>query len=153
MSNINIFNFENLSFSFRNLFSKWKKKMFDKSNTQILFIDDVYFPVVDNLEKAGWSVKRVKDIKNIQDEDLQRSHVVFVDYKGVGKTLSESEEGVGIIKAIKKNYGNSKRVILYSAYSRFRLGSHLGVADNQLSKESDTYEFIAMIESEIKKLR
>lgn len=147
----NLFNFE-LNFKGFSLPFLFKKKI-NKQQASILFIDDEYFPVVDNLEKAGWSVKRIKDIKNPQDEDVKRANIIFVDYKGVGRTLSEGDEGIGVIKLLKDSYKNSKRVILYSGYGRFSLGAHLGIADNQMSKESNTYEFIKMIESELKKIK
>ena len=95
----------------------------------------------------------MSDLKNIQDENVQRSQIIFVDYKGVGNTLSEKREGgLGIVKAIKQAYGNKKRVILYSEYSRFSLSAEMRIADNQLAKNSNTYEFISMIESELKKI-
>jgi len=151
--NFNIFNLENGKFNlnFQNIFKK--KTKIDKINANILFVDDEDFPVVAKLKEAGWSVTKIKDIKNIQDEDVQKAHVIFVDYKGVGKSLSETAQGIGIIKAIKNTYGDSKRVILYSGYGRFNLGLDLRAADNQLSKNSDVYEFITMIESEIKELK
>jgi len=150
MNLINIFNIENIRLELTNF---WGKKRLDKSNTNILFVDDENFPVVEKLQKAGWSVKKVKDIMNIQDDDVQRAHIIFVDYKGVGKHLSENDQGIGIIKAIKISYGSSKRVILYSGHNRFNLGLDLRIADNILSKNSDVYEFITIIEAEIKKIK
>lgn len=135
----------------KNWFSR--KPKFTKETAHILFVDDDEFPVVTNLKNAGWSVGWVKDIQNLQDEELARSQIVFIDYKGVGLVLSEDEQGIGLIRAIKNTYGNKKRVILYSAYGRFKLDMGFREADNQMSKNSNTYEFISMIESEIKKLK
>ncbi|MEK7180888.1 MAG: hypothetical protein AAB738_00950 [Patescibacteria group bacterium] len=150
---MNLFNFE---FNFtglniRNIFRR--KQKLGKNNAYILFIDDETFPVVENLVKAGWSARRIKDIKNIQDEEVSRAHVIFVDYKGVGRNISEQDQGIGVIKAIKAAYGDSKRVVLYSGYARFDLSMDMRKADNQLPKNSDTYEFISMIESELKKIK
>lgn len=149
--NFNIFNF-NFDFKDLSLFNFFRKKI-NKENARILFIDDEIFPIVENLEKAGWSVKRVKDIKNPQDDEVKRAHIIFVDYKGVGKTLAGTDEGIGIVKLLKDTYKKSKRIILYSGYGRFSLGPHLDVADGQISKESNTYEFIKMIESELKEIK
>jgi hypothetical protein len=147
-------NFEfNFNFKFLNKLFKIFKKKITKENANILFIDDEKFPVVENLEKAGWSVKRIKDLENPQDEEVKRAHVIFVDYKGVGKILSNTEEGIGVVKLLKNTYHNSKRVILYSVCNQFSLGPHLNIADGQMPKNSDTYEFIKMIESELKKIR
>ncbi len=154
MSDINLVKIEKLDLkslvdSFLSIF----KKKYDKHNVIILFIDDEDFAIVSNLKKAGWSVERIKDLKNIEDDIVKRSQIIFVDHKGVGKTLSEKEEGIGMIKALKKAYGDSKRVILYSGYSHFNLDHDIKAADNYLSKNSNTYEFIEMIKQEIKKIK
>lgn len=153
MPNINIFNFEKLSFNFKDLFKK--RVEFDKSNIQILFIDDEIndFPVIQNLKDAGWSVEAVKDIKNAEDDIIKRSQIIFVDFKGVGQTLSESEQGIGLIKLLKITYRDTKRVGLYSGYNRFSLGDDIDVADFRLPKNADTHEFIETIQREIKKLK
>ena len=153
MANINIFNFENLSFSFRDFFRK--RNNFDKSNTRILFVDDDVddFPVIQNLKDAGWSVDGVNDIQNVEDDMVKRSQVIFVDYKGVGQTLSEREQGIGLIKLLKETYKDKKRVGLYSGHNRFSLGHNIDAADFKLPKNADTREFIELIQREIKKLK
>lgn len=154
MSDINLFKFENNNFNLKDFLFFWKKKnKFDKSNVHILFVDDEDFAIVSNLKKAGWIVDKVKDLKNIEDDIVKRSQIIFVDFKGVGKTLSENEEGIGIIKSLKNTYRDSKRVILYSGHNRFSLKDDIKSADNYLAKNSDTYEFIKMINEEIKKIK
>src|SRR5688572_26689381 len=121
------------------------RRKLDQTTANILFVDDEDFPIVENLKKAGWAVSAVRDVKDLSDSKLKRADVVFVDFKGVGKVLAPGEQGLGLIKAIKNQYGDSKRVILYSGYTQFSLREDTRVADNQLSKEADTYEFINMI--------
>jgi hypothetical protein len=129
-----------------------RKSKFNKSNSYIVFIDDEDFPVVDNLRQSGWSVEKLDDVFNIECEQVKRAQIIFIDNKGVGKVLSESDEGIGIAKLIKKFYGYNKRVILYSGHSVL-LGEYLNIIDNQLPKNSDTYEFEQMIHSELEKLK
>jgi len=137
---------------FLNKLKKLFKKKVTKLEAKILFIDDEEFPVVDNLKESNWDVKRIPDVTDLDCEDIKRAHIIFVDYKGVGKSLARGEEGIGIIKALMEKYKNSKRIILYSGHSNFTLGKHLQAAHNQMAKNSDVYEFITMIESELKKL-
>lgn len=151
MANVNFINFENFNFSLKDL-KFWGKK-YSKANTRILFVDDEEFPIIENLREAGWAVEKIDDLQNIDDDRVVRAQIVFVDYKGVGKGLSEKDEGIGVIRALKSKYRKSKRIILYSGHNRFTLGHDLKTADNYLPKNSDTYEFIEMIEVEIKKLR
>lgn len=129
------------------------RKNYNKHNLHILFIDDEEFPIVENLKDAGWSVEKIDDLKNIEDDSVLRSQIIFVDYKKVGRFLSKKEEGIGIIKALKGKYKKSKRVILYSGHNRFTLGHDIKAADNFLPKNADSYEFIQMIEAEMLKIR
>ncbi|MEK7453209.1 MAG: hypothetical protein AAB614_03170 [Patescibacteria group bacterium] len=65
----------------------WLKKSYTKDNTNILFIDDLEMPIVDNLKKAGYKVKKIRDVKDVDDADVKNSQIIFVDYKGVGKNI------------------------------------------------------------------
>ncbi len=124
-----------------------RQNKYNKTNTHILFVDDQIgdFSVIENLKEAGWSIEGITDIRNVDDDVVKRSQIIFIDYKGVGRTLSQSEQGIGLIRLLKKTYGKNKRIILYSAHDRFSLGDKLDVADDQLSKNSDTREFIDKI--------
>lgn len=137
----------------RRLYRMIFKRKQDKSNTFILFIDDKKFPIVDQLSAAGWVVERVKDIINLDDEKLKRAQIIFVDCKGVGKSLSKTDQGLAIARGIKRKYGNKKRVIMYSEYATYGMdNSYRNATDNQMSKDTDMYEFVTMIESELDKL-
>lgn len=131
---------------------KFKKPKINKENGCILFVDDENFPVVENLKSSGWNVEKVDDIINIQDDKVKRSHIIFVDYQGVGKQLSEQNQGLGLIKALRDHYSDKKRIILYTGQS-LPIDEKLKWAHNFLYKNSETYEFISLIESEIKKLK
>lgn len=151
----NIFSVEKSNFNFNFFSGKSKKNQtYSKEQISILFIDDEEFPIVKNLySQAGWNAKRIKDLKNLQDPLVVAAQIIFVDYEGVGTILYPTEKGLGIVKALKETYGDSKRVVLYSAHSNFGINSKLEIADNRLSKNSDLYEFIRVIEAEIKKLK
>lgn len=119
-----------------------------QERTHVLFIDDEKFDKVDRIKDHGWITDRIADVRNSIDNDkISRSHVIFVDYKGVGKKISPTEEGLGIIKSIKKMYPQ-KRVILYSAHCEFDLSDELShrIADDILPKNSDVYVYLAKIE-------
>ena len=114
-------------------------------------------PVVSNLRAAGWLIEKMSDVKNIDDEKIKRNHIIFVDYKGVGKNISPKHEGVGLAAQIKKAYQGKKRVIIYSANTSFSrdaiLDADFNLIDNRILKNADTTEFIDMITSEMRKLR
>lgn len=118
-----------------------------KQICNVLFIDDRKFEVVEILKKAGWiHTKRLRDLFSLDDKDIVDAHIVFVDIQGVGRALKCTDEGLGLIKAIKQKYPN-KKVIVYSAEqqgNRFHAG--LSIADARLWKNADPYEFQVLVE-------
>ncbi len=149
----NLFNLEKVNFIFFNPGKRKSSNLLDKTTISILFIDDEKFPIVDNLHHAGWNTKRITDVKNLQDPQIIQAQIIFVDYEGVGNFLFPKEKGIGIVRALKETYFNTKRVILYSGHNIFPVDAEFEVADARLSKNSDLYEFIRIIESEIKKIK
>lgn len=131
------------------------KKDYFKETTNILFIDDSDMPVVENLKGAGYRVKKIRDIKDVDNSEVKNAQIIFVDYKGVGKNISETYEGLGLIERLIATYLKKKRVILYSAHNfpnDIVMNEIFNKAHNRIAKNADTSEFIKMIESEIKKL-
>ncbi|KKS92627.1 MAG: Response regulator [Candidatus Collierbacteria bacterium GW2011_GWC2_43_12] len=158
MADINLIKIENRfdkgSLSFLNP-RNWFRKKYTKENTNILFIDDEDMPVVDNLKKAGYRVKKVRDVKDVDDAEVQSAQLIFVDYRGVGKNISQTYEGLGLAERLVDTYKNKKRIILYSAYnfsSDVALNEIFNKVHNRISKNSDTSEFMKLIELEISRL-
>lgn len=120
-----------------------------KTVCNILFIDDRKFPVVDILKEAGWANTRsVKDLESLDQKEIKESHIVFSDIHGVGKKLKFSEEGYGLVKAIKEKYP-TKKLIVYSAEEDKKIEAFhpsINLADNRLSKSADPYEFQVLVE-------
>lgn len=135
----------------------WNRLKFNKANIRLLFVDDENMPVVENLKKLGWSVEKVKDVRNLDEDVVQRSHVIFVDFKGVGRNLSSRDQGAALISALKEKYGNKKRVILYSADytipSNLALTGKIDCADAKIRKNANPIEFLNIITEQMKKLR
>lgn len=126
-----------------------------KENSQILFIDDKDVQIVKNLKKAGWSVELKKDISDIHASFVKRANVIFVDYRGVGKTLGENDEGFGLARALKRGYGDKKRVVIYSGEVEYKSDFMKRVrdVDDHLPKDSNTEEFIYVIEEQLGKIK
>ncbi len=131
-----------------------KNHLLTKQNLQILFIDDNKFPMVDNLKKAGYSVDWTKDIKRDDDLLVKKANVIFIDYKGVGKNLSHSKEGIGVCQRLKKVYGKNKYVVLSTGESipNELLREVSSASDEILVKSSETADFISTIEKAIERL-
>ena len=120
-----------------------------KSIVKIVFVDDKSFPVVDILKKAGWmNSRRLKDVKSLDEADIQEANLIFVDVQGVGKALRFKDEGLGLTIALKQKYP-SKKIIVYSAEDEGKIETFhkaLSICDARLSKNADPYEFQTLVE-------
>jgi DNA-binding NarL/FixJ family response regulator len=120
-----------------------------KSICKVLFIDDRVFPVVEILKNAGWSkTSRIKDVDSLEQMEVKEAHILIVDIQGVGKKLKFTDEGLGLIIALKDRYPN-KKVIVYSAEDQGKIQAfHPGIdaADKRLSKHADPYQFQVAVE-------
>lgn len=124
-----------------------------KQQARILFIDDESFEsLLTNIRDAGWNVRQIDDLKNFDSEDIKLSDIIFVDYKDVGKSLTPSEEGIGLLKQLKIRYPD-KHIIFYSGYAGFIPGNEIhNIADGWIQKHSDPYVYIERIEKAAKSI-
>lgn len=119
-----------------------------RSRTNILFIDDKKFDVVDILKNSGWqNTIWIKDVKSLNQKEILNANIIFVDIQGVGMHMRFSEEGLGLAKAIKEKYKESKKVVIYSAeQTGNRFHEALRIVDDSLDKDSDPYIFEDIVE-------
>lgn len=75
---------------------------------RVLFVDDQKFDTVEILKKSGWNVTRVRDIESLDSNYIRNSHIIFVDIKGVGRAMKFTDEGLGVVSAIKERYPEKK---------------------------------------------
>ena len=115
-----------------------------KNICNIVFVDDKSFPIIDILKNCGWrNIQKIKDVDSIDQKEIRESHIIFMDIQGVGKKMKLSDEGLGLIVAIKKKYPN-KKIIAYSAEDQGHVEAFhegLELADSRLSKNANSYEF------------
>ena len=86
-----------------------------KGLCRILFVDDDEFDVPAILINSGWrDTKLIPDVESLDHSDVRDAHIIFVDISGVGIRLRFSDEGLGLISALKCRYP-LKKVVVYSA--------------------------------------
>ena len=125
----------------------------DKDHIFILFIDDEKFGVVNILKNGGWkNTKLIKDIKDLDDADLRRAHIVFVDINGVGIALQFKNQGIGLASAIKSRYPNKKVVIYSGEPNGDRFDRDLIKVDDVIKKNAEPIEFMNIIDGFISEL-
>ena len=124
-----------------------------RKRTQILFVDDEPLDsILESIRLSGWNVRQVQEIQSIYADEVKNSDIIFVDYKNVGKTLTPSEEGIGLLKYLRQKYPN-KYLIFFSGYAGFVPGHEVhGIADGWIQKNADPYIYVERIESAAKKI-
>lgn len=137
------------------MFSRFRKKKLPertldemKALCNIVFVDDHKFGVVDILKKAGWvHTKRIADIESLDDRDITNAHILFIDIMGVGKKLQFSDEGLGLLLALREKYPWKKLVVYSAETTGDRFHEALSKADHRLRKNADPYQFQMVVES------
>lgn len=124
-----------------------------KDNIFILFIDDEKFGVVNILKNGGWkNTKLIKDIKDLDDADLRKADIVFVDINGVGIALQFKNQGIGLASAIKSKYPHKKVVIYSGEPNGDRFDRDLRKVDDVIKKNAEPIEFMNIIDGFIREL-
>lgn len=125
-----------------------------KNIVNILFIDDEKFSMVNILKTAGWkNTFYKKDILNLQDQYVIKSHIIFVDVYGVGTTLFPKDQGLGLVIALKEKYPEKKVIVCSAEDKGDFLNKALRKADECISKNAEPFEYINMVESFSKELK
>ena len=125
-----------------------------KSKVKVLFIDDKEFPVVNHLRSIGYTgIDYMTDVRDIDDTRIRYADIIFIDINGVGLLLGFPNQGMGLCGALKKKYGDTKRIILYSGETEGSIfDKDAQKADATLKKDSDIYQFISYITDYAKEL-
>ena len=120
-----------------------------RDKAKVLFVDDKKVQVVKNLERDGFSVKKIDDVEHVNDKDVKWANIIFIDNKGVGIKLVKEKEGLGLAHFLKENYKNKKRYIIYSGDQDLRGCTGDIIA---IRKNASPEEFMALISAEFYKL-
>ena len=118
-----------------------------KAEVTILFVDDdVKFKVVNILKTNGWTnTKIISDVTSLEQPEVAAAEVLFIDIQGVGNRLMFRDQGLGLVVALHRKYPE-KKLVIYSAEIADPFHAAFKVADEQLSKDADPYEFMETID-------
>ena len=120
-----------------------------KQCANVLFIDDdKTYKIVPNLRSAGWNnVNFIRDVKSLDDDNLKKAHIIFLDIHGVGKLMNFENEGWGLLSSIKETYPHKPVIIYSSTLTHDIFQPAVTLPHGKLKKSASQYEFEKMIES------
>lgn len=125
-------------------------------NVNILFIDDEpkskeEFQMIKLLSSYGFSNTHLLNDAIVTAPEVCNARIIFVDITGVGK-IAGCKEGTELAVQIKKRYGNSKIVAIYSSTETHNIQvKGLQTLDNIFGKNDDSQIYIDFIEQYAKR--
>ncbi len=123
----------------------WAYRRHKNKPTRILFVDDEIddFAIPKTLKKNDYEIDTLQDVENLHDTKVKNAKIIFVDFKGVGKSFGR-QQGIDLIKALKKEYKRKKTVILFSSHN-FNLTKEIDAGDDRIAKNASLQDFIDII--------
>jgi CheY-like chemotaxis protein len=111
------------------------------SRVRILVIDDQEFPYVKLFKRDGYSVDKWRDVTRLVEIEQGDYDLILLDLQGVGSAISVSEQGLGVLRHIKK-VRPTQLVIAYSnAEFPLQYQPFFDLADGVLQKSADYVDF------------
>lgn len=122
-----------------------------RQRVRIAVIDDQPFPHLDNLRDSHFDISQVGNISNVTH--VEKYDVVACDLRGVGKAISEKNQGAAIIEEIKRLYPD-KFVIAYSgSFARSTMVDiALNKSDDNISKAADLDKWFVLLDNAIQQV-
>jgi DNA-binding NtrC family response regulator len=123
-----------------------------KLKARIALVDDDEISHVKRLQKDGYNIVDFPDISEIDDFIRRKYHVVVLDIQGIGKNLSETSEGWGILKYLKAECPHLVVIMFTGADWSVTKYKHLvDLADDFIGKDLEFLDFKSKLDAAIKK--
>lgn len=123
-----------------------------KLKARIALVDDDEITHVKRLQKDGYNIVDFSDITEIDDFIRRRYHVVILDIQGVGKNLSETSGGWGILKYLKTECPHLVVIMFTGADWSVTKYKHLvDLADDFIGKDLEFLDFKSKLDAGIRK--
>jgi len=123
-----------------------------KLKARIALVDDDEISHVKRLQKDGYNIVDFPDITEIDDFIRRKYHVVILDIQGIGKNLSETTEGWGILKYLKTECPHLVVIMFTGADWSVTKYKHLvDLADDFIGKDVEFLDFKSKVDAAIRK--
>lgn len=121
-----------------------------KKRARLLVVDDESFIYLDLFRKHGYSIEQWLDVDDLSRLENGGFDIILLDVQGVGKTVSPTEQGLGILRHLRL-VNPAQIVIAFSAsdYS-LKYQDFFKLADAALSKGADYVDFQQQVDDLLK---
>lgn len=121
----------------------WPETPFDeiKKRARLLVIDDESFIYLDLFKKHGYSIDQWVDVDDLSRIEHGGFDLILLDVQGVGKRLSPTEQGLGLLRHIRAV--NPAQIVIAFSGSDYSLKyqDFFKLADATLPKSADYVDF------------
>lgn len=108
---------------------------------RILVIDDQEFPYVKLFKGDGYNVDKWKDVSKLAQIEQGDYDLILLDLQGVGAAISASDEGLGVLRHIKRVRPTQLVVAYSNAEFPLQYQPFFELADGVLQKSADYLDF------------
>lgn len=123
-----------------------------KLKARIALVDDDEISHVKRLQRDGYNIVDLPDITEIDDFIRRKYHVVILDIQGIGKNLSETSEGWGVLKYLKTECPHLVVIMFTGAdWSVTKYKNLVDLADDFIGKDLEFLDFKSKLDAAIKK--
>ena len=145
------------------LFNRYKAKMAIKElsseefesiklKSRIALVDDDEVSHVRRLQKEGYNITDFHDIDEIDSFVKKKYHVVVLDIQGIGKSISSTSEGWGILRYLKKEHPHIVVIMFTGAdWSITKYKELADMADYFVGKDLEYLDFKYTLDLAIRK--
>lgn len=123
-----------------------------KLKSRIALIDDDEVSHVRRLQNEGYNITDYHDIDEIDSFVKKKYHVVILDIQGIGKTISTTSEGWGILKYLKNEHPHIVVIMFTGAdWSITKYKDLADRADDFVGKDLEYLDFKFKLDNAIRK--
>src|SRR5271154_4025408 len=73
-----------------------------KKRARLLVIDDSDFPYAELFKRDGYAIEQWRDVEDLSKLENGTFDLIMLDVQGVGKEISPSEQGLGVLHHIRE---------------------------------------------------
>jgi len=121
----------------------WPETPFEeiKKRARLLVIDDDIFPYGELFKRDGYAIEQWRDVDDLNKLETGAFDLILLDVQGVGKAISASEQGLGVLHHIRKVAPAQVVIAFSSADFSLKYQDFFRLADATLSKSADYVDF------------
>lgn len=127
---------------------QWPDMPFEeiKKRARLLVIDDDPFAYLEIFQKNGYAIEQWTDVEDLNRLESGAFDLILLDVQGVGKKISPTEQGLGVLRHLRVKSPAQLVVAFSSADYSLKYQDFFALADRTLTKSADYVDFQRVVD-------